>query len=318
MSPTLVALVTFVSAALLFAALGSLATDLFVRDRLRINNRFREEFGNAPRTDSRRSGLFKDLRLVHAETARAEKGLWQRFQMMVEQSNVGITPPQLLLISLAVAVVFGLAAAAVTRSWLPGLAATAVGCLCPVLYVGRQRAARIHKLCLQLPAAFELMSRAVRAGQTMSGAMQLVATQAAPPISQEFGLCCEQQNLGLPQEVAFKDLARRTGVMELQMFVVAVLVQRQSGGNPVEILNNLAAVIRKRLRLVGRVKALTGEGRMQAVVLAVLPVVAFAALFALNRSYAQILLDRPLVLAGTFCSELLGVLWIRKIINFDY
>ena len=96
--------------------------------------------------------------------------------------------------------------------------------------------------------------------------------------------------------MTLQELARRTGVMELQLFVVAMLVHGTSGGNPVEILDNLSDVIRKRIRLVGKVKALTSEGRLQAVILSILPVGAFVAIFVLNRSYAQLLLDRPRLL----------------------
>ena len=163
-----------------------------------------------------------------------------------------------------------------------------------------------------------MMSRAIRSGQTVTSAFQVVVDDFEDPISEEFSLCHEQQNLGLPQEVALRDLARRTGVMEMQMFAVTLLIQRQSGGNPVEVLNKLADVIRMRLKLLGKVKALTGEGRMQAAVLLAMPPLIFVALFFLNRSYIQILLDRPEIFLGVFVSEAIGALWIKKIISFEY
>jgi tight adherence protein B len=106
--------------------------------------------------------------------------------------------------------------------------------------------------------------------------------------------------------------------MELQLFVVAMLVQRRSGGNPIEILENLSEVIRKRVRLRGKVHACTSEGRMQAVVLSILPVLAFAALLFLNRTYAQILLDRPKLLLAVAGWQIVGIFWIRRIVNFQY
>jgi tight adherence protein B len=205
-----------------------------------------------------------------------------------------------------------------TRLWPVALAAAIVGFVGPLIYVSMVRAARIQALRMQLPEAFELMSRAVRAGQTMSGAMGLVATQLKPPVSVEFACCCEQQNFGLPREVTLQELARRTGVVELQLFVVAMLVHGTSGGNPVEILDNLSDVIRTRVRLIGKVKALTSEGRLQAVILSILPVGAFVAIFILNRSYAQLLLDRPRLMLTVLVFEALGALWIRRIVNFEY
>jgi tight adherence protein B len=317
MNPALTTVSTFVAAALFVAAVWSLVADLIFRDRLRINRRLREEFRGQNENQPQGAALFKDLKLLSA-AVHSETGLWQRFHTMVEQSGMDMTPERLLIVSLTVGSAAGLITGLISRLWLAGLAVAAVGLVVPTLCVHWRRRIRIEKLCLQLPNAFELMSRAVRSGQTMAGAMQLVAAQSRPPIGSEFALCCEQQNLGLSQEIAMKGLARRTGVLELQMFVVAMLVQRQSGGNPVDVLNNLSDIIRKRIRLRGKVRALTGEGRMQAAVLSVLPLAALAALYFLNRPYAQFLLDRPYVLGGMLASEAVGALWIRKIIHFEY
>jgi tight adherence protein B len=201
--------------------------------------------------------------------------------------------------------------------WIGGIVGLTAGAAPPTYLRARCRRRR-DKLCQQLPEAFDLMSRAIRAGQTVAGAFQIVGRDLEPPISVEFSHCYEQQNLGRSPDLALRDLARRTGVMELQMFVVALLVQRQSGGNMAELLNNLSGVVRKRIRLKGRVKALTGEGRMQAVVLTILPLAVFAAMLSLNRPYTQTLLDRPQVLGGIVICQVVGALWIRHIVNVDY
>jgi tight adherence protein B len=115
-----------------------------------------------------------------------------------------------------------------------------------------------------------------------------------------------------------QELARRTGVVEIQLFVVAMLIHRSAGGNPIEVLENLSDVIRKRIRLRGKVKAATSEGRLQAVVLTVLPIITFVALLFLNPTYAQILLDRPYLIWGVLISDVAGGLWIRRIVTFEY
>lgn len=102
------------------------------------------------------------------------------------------------------------------------------------------------------------------------------------------------------------------------MLVVALLVQTRSGGNLIELLENLSGTIQKRLRLEGRVRALTGEGRMQAAVLIALPSVAFGALFFIARDYVGTLLMYPGLLAVSFGAQLLGALWIRRCIRFEY
>ena len=122
----------------------------------------------------------------------------------------------------------------------------------------------------------------------------------------------------MSRETALRKLARRTGTMELQIFVVALLVQAKSGGDLVELLDNLAAMIRKRLKLKDRVRALTGEGRMQALVLIILPVAALLGIILLSPEYAKELLDRPWLLAGTAAAQAAGAFWIRRIVNFEY
>src|SRR5215831_2903505 len=101
----------------------------------------------------------------------------------------------------------------------------------------------------------------------MSQALQAVADEFDTPISTEFAYCYEQQNLGLSPEVAMRDLARRTGLLEIKIFVLALLVQQQTGGNLAELLEKLADIVRERFRMRAKIKALTAEGRLQAIIL---------------------------------------------------
>jgi tight adherence protein B len=318
MNSTIIKLTSFATAALAVIGIYSILSDVLLRKKLRIRERFRDELGVGGNDSSHRSELFKDLKLFQSDTARSAPEFWKRFSTMLAQSGLNVGPERILQLTATVAIVGIVLIVAWPRFWFVGLAVVAIGLFGPVGYVSRARRVRIHTLCMQLPEAVELMSRAVRAGQTMSGAMELIGTQLKAPLAEEFAVCCEQQNLGLPQDVALAELARRTGVMELQLFVVAMLVHRTAGGNPVEILNNLSEVIRKRVRLVGKARAATSEGRLQAIVLTVLPIAAFVTLFVLNRPYAQILIDRPYLIAAVLISEAVGGLWIRRIVNFDF
>ena len=164
---------------------------------------------------------------------------------------------------------------------------------CRCVYVQLKRKARLEKLLSQLPDAFDLMARVIRAGQTMSQALQAVADEFDQPIAAEFAYCYEQQNLGLPPEVAFRDLARRTGLLEIKIFVLALLVQQQTGGNLAELLDKLADVVRERFRIRGKIKALTAEGRMQALVLLVLPLGPVRGHAAHEPNYAAIAVRAP-------------------------
>ena len=319
MDPIVVKLSTFVAAVLAVVGVFSVISDLVLRDKARIKARFDQEFGDEQQRLARKSELFKDLKLFHSETSRHVPVLWTRFITAVEHSGLNTTPFRVVQIALTASIIGAVIGTTVTGGlWLVGVVLAVIGFAVPFGYVYAARGARMHTICMQLPETFDLMGRAIKAGQTMSGAMQLAAEQLKPPISAELATCCEQQNLGLPYDVAMQELARRTGVMELQMFVVALLVHRNTGGNLAEILQSLSEVIRKRTRLRGKIKAATGEGRLQAWVLSVLPLAALLGLVMINRPYAQILLDRPELLCTVFAAEALGALWIRRIVNFEY
>jgi tight adherence protein B len=222
------------------------------------------------------------------------------------------------LIMAGVGIGVGVLGGLLRQSLLVGAVAGVAGAAAPLVYVHFKRKARLAKMMSQLPDAFDLMARVIRAGQTMSQAMQAVAEEFAPPLAAEFAYCYEQQNLGLAPEVALRDLARRTGLLEIKIFVLALLVQQETGGNLAELLEKLAMVIRSRARLRGRINALTAEGRLQGLVLLAMPPVMFAIILFLNPSYGGVLIDQPWILVGAGLSEAIGALWIRKIVNFDF
>lgn len=315
-------LITICTATVLgMAALVSLCLDLLLRDRLRIQQRLTQEFQTPSKTASHKSPLFRDLKMLHDKTNGGErpwKNLWARFAAQLEQSGLSWSRVQIV----GAALIGASASSAILAILFPQplvIVAVAVAMLiAPFLLVEFYRQHRRTILCQQLPDAFDQMKRSVRAGQSLATSMRQIALEFPSPIAEEFGMCCQQQDFGLSQAASLQDLARRVSIMELQMFVVAVLVQRDVGGNTAEMLGNLSQVVRQRFRLASRVQALTGEGRMQAIVLALLPFIAGAAMMFLNPEYAQVLLDRPRILGGLFISEIIGVLWIRRIVNFDY
>lgn len=320
MSPALLPILAFVAAVSAVLGIYSLVSDVYLRDRARVSSRVDEEFRKKLRDRAKKSLLMKDLREL-AATADAEGEqvtLRRRFEAMVEQSGLDLTPGRLLMISAAAAVVLGGLGGLLRQNILAAGVGTILGGVVPVAYVNLKRSQRQEKLLSQLPDAFDLMSRIIRAGQTMAQAMQAVADEFAPPIATEFGFCYEQQNLGLPPETAMRELSRRTGLLELKIFVTALLVQQQTGGNLAEMLDKLAGIIRERYKLRGKIKALTAEGRFQGIVLLALPPAVFLMMMGLNRQYAGILLENTWLLWTMVISETFGALWIRKIVNFDF
>jgi tight adherence protein B len=300
--------------------------NLFLVDRERQRRQylmvqFEDEFRSQRRERARESLAGKDLSDLASEVdveTPAEESLRQRFARAVQQSGLGLQVGQLLLLCFVTGFVPGLLVAIVLRSLLFTAVAVFIGSAAPLLFVIVKYRRRREKLLSQLPDAFDLMSRVLRAGQTMSQAMLAVADEFSDPIADEFFYCYEQQNLGLTSEVALSDLARRTGMLEIRIFVVAVTVHREAGGNLSHLLDKLASVIRDRYRIRGQIRALTAEGKFQAYILLALPFVILGALLIAAPDYITTLFQYPWVFVAMLVTNSIGALWMRSIINFDF
>ncbi len=270
MSAPLLTILTFGAVVMAIAGVYSIVSDLYLRDRSRVLERVDEEFRGRQRERAKKSLLLKDLRAVLAEAGdlgEQAPTLNQRFEAMIEQSGLDLAPQRLQAFIAIAAVGSGSVFGLLRQSLAVGVIAALIGAALPVLYVQAKRSARLEKLRSQLPDAFDLMGRVIRAGQTTSQALMAVADEFPLPIAGEFAYCYEQQNLGLPSETAFRDLSRRSGLIEIKIFVLALLVQQQTGGNLAELLDKLSTVIRERAKTRGQIKALTAEGRLQGAVL---------------------------------------------------
>ncbi|TVQ02349.1 MAG: hypothetical protein EA381_03445 [Planctomycetaceae bacterium] len=151
----------------------------------------------------------------------------------------------------------------------------------------------------------------------MSQAMRGIADEFSPPVSEEFAFCWEQQNLGLSPEASFQELAKRTSIIEIKIFVVAMSIHRSTGGNLSQLLIKLSNVIRERERIRGKVDALTAEGKFQAYLLIGLPFVLAGVIAIINPGYMTPLFRYPIVFVIAAGLLSVGYLWMKKIINFD-
>ena len=324
MNDELVLILAAASAVAFVVAAFQVASDLFLRDRARVSDRVDVEFlkkkAAASAAKAKKASLFKNLDQMDAAVRGGEGApTWaQAFESMVEQSGLEITPARLLTISGGAAAALATLTFAARGRLLDTALAAVAGLVLPVFYVKKRRDARMERLRSQLPEAFELMARVVRAGQSLGQAVLAVAQEFPQPISAEFAYCYEQQNLGLSPEVTFRELTRRTGIVELKIFVLAVLVQQQTGGNLAEMLVKLSGVVRERYRMRATVQALTAEGRMQGWVLAAMPPIMLLLLLVMNYDYAVVLFDHSEVLTATLAAVVVGMLWIRKIVNFEF
>lgn len=294
MTPGIASLLTFLAVLMFVVSFGSLLSDIYTQKPKKLSRRLDEEFHRKQRDRVQKSVLFKDLHKLAAEPFGVDPDLpksWKgKLEHLLEQSGLDWTIPQFVAMTVGGGIslsLFGL----LRGSWLLVLILAVVGASIPYIYVNTKRKMRLEALRKQLPEAYDLIARALRAGQTISQTMQGVADEFAQPIAGEFSYCYEQQNLGLPTEVALRDLARRTGLLEINIFVVAVIVQRQVGGNLAEMLEGLSALVRDRYRIRGVIQTLTAEGKMQAGILMALPFLIFLAMLVMNRPYAVTLFN---------------------------
>ncbi|WP_020474688.1 type II secretion system F family protein [Zavarzinella formosa] len=323
-------ILVFFLATLGFLAAGWGVPRLMQRDRQTVRRRLAEAFGADGATasttplfnefDVYNMGPAEEYALLRAGNgpvvAKPRPGLITVINHQLEDANLSFGAVQFLLAGVVMAA--GLASAGGWAFQWPGVAAGVLaGLIIPWAFVQFKQRQRRERLLNQLPAAFELMARIIRAGQSVPQAFGAVAESFDNPLAGEFANARHQQELGLSAEVVIRELGHRSGVMELRIFSMAMLLQQQTGGNLSEVLDRLAALIRTRLRLRQQVRTLTAEGRLQGITLAVLPALMFVALYLANRRYAQMLLDRPSLLLATGALVCIGLLWIRKIVRFD-
>jgi tight adherence protein B len=177
---------------------------------------------------------------------------------------------------------------------------------------------RVNKFTKQLAEALELMGRSLRSGHSLGAGFGLIAAEMQEPIKREFGRVFEEQNLGLPIEDALRNMCTRIPSMDLRFLVTSIVLQRQTGGDLVEILEKISKLIRERYKLAGTIQALTGEGRLSGIVLFMLPPGLFVSTYFLNREYVMSLFDEAIgrwMVAGAIVMQLLGAYVIRKIVD---
>ena len=163
----------------------------------------------------------------------------------------------------------------------------------PFFWLMRRRRKRISQFVESMPEAVELVSRALRAGHGLASGLHLVAEEMKGPIADEFNRVFEEQNLGIPIELALRNMADRIPVMDVRFFVIAVVIQRSTGGDLAEVLDKIGRLIRQRFELRGHVKSLTAEGRLSGVVLLAMPPSMLGLSVFLNYEYVSVLFNDP-------------------------
>ena len=220
------------------------------------------------------------------------------------------------LISAASAIAAGSAIWMFSDNPTAAIIALIAGAYLPYWVVGRKRAAWQRRVTNQLPEALDFLCRVLRAGQSMSTGLQMMSEELQAPLAGEFRRCYDQHGLGNPLEDCLRDMAIRLESQDFSFFVTAVIIQRQSGGDMAEILNNISNMIRQRLRLQQSVKAKTAEGRFTGYIMVAFPVVMFVISYVLSPERGNVLLHTGqghMLMGIAVGLQILGFYLIRRI-----
>ena len=197
------------------------------------------------------------------------------------------------------------------------LFALAIGIALPLMFINLQAAKRIKLFESQFPMGLDIFVRGLRAGYPVTSALELLVTEVPDPLASEFGLVVAEMNYGYNLRDALANLANRVQTQDIQMFVVSVAIQSETGGSLAEILEGLSKVIRDRHSMVLKVRALASEGKMTGTMLSALPVLAFTMTFASNPAFYLDVADDPWFLPGVIGVLIMyasGIMLMRKII----
>jgi tight adherence protein B len=190
--------------------------------------------------------------------------------------------------------------------------------LLPLMYVTRAKHKRMLLIEQQLPDALDLMARAMLAGHAFTSGLKMVAEETSDPVAGEFSIVFDEINYGISVPDALVNLATRVPSTDLRYFVISVMIQRETGGNLAELLNNISMLIRARLKLLGTVRVLSAEGRLSAKILTVLPFALAGAIYLINRDFLSVLWTDPVgpkIVAGALVVMVLGMFWMWRIIK---
>ncbi len=250
--------------------------------------------------------------------ANTRGGAW--LSHLIEQSGVKTTPGKVIFMCLGAAALFGALGAMLARpNWLAPIIAS-LGLVLPIVFLMRKRTVRIRKFEEMFPEALDLLSRAVKAGHAFQTAMNMAAEELPDPVGPEFRKTFDQQNFGLPLREALNAMADRIPIIDVKFFVTAVLIQRETGGNLSEILDNLSHVVRERFKVLRQVRVHTAHGRFTGWVLLALPASLAVVMAYINPEHMQLLFDERMgrqMLMAAVVMQTIGYFWIQKVIKIE-
>ncbi|MDR3736116.1 MAG: type II secretion system F family protein [Acidobacteriaceae bacterium] len=268
--------------------------------------------------DIRKKELLSAVPLLNRLLLKLE--LAPRLRILLYQANLKWTAGALILMSVTAFAVCGDLVYQRTGAVVVCLVIGAIAGAIPIFFVLHKRTDRFNQFNQDLPEALDLMVSALRAGHSLVAALRLVANESPDPVGGEFRICFDEQNYGLDLRMAMENLVARVPLQDLRIVAAAILIQKESGGNLAEVLDEASNLIRERFKLKREVMVYTAQGRLTGWILSILPVVLGFLLYLINPDMMSVLWKREaglhlLYAAGAMTA--VGALIIRKIVNME-
>jgi tight adherence protein B len=247
-------------------------------------------------------------------------GYKKSVQFKLNRAHILLKAEEFITIRMIVFVTAGSLSALAGGSVFISAAVAAAGWFIPEMILKSQIKKRVKNINDQLGDAIVLISNSLKAGYSFFQAADIVAKEMPPPISEEFALLQKEINLGATTEKALENLIYRVGSDDLELVVTAVMIQRQTGGNLSEVLDNISCTIRDRVRIKGEVRTLTAQGRLSGLIISLLPPVLGFIIYLINPEHISLLFTNPLgmaILAFSALMELIGIYFVNRIVRIE-
>ena len=316
----ILAFVVGVAAVLALAQFGSKLPEIMMRRKLQSRL---QEVSSPDRPDEDAKvlvkagvgGVLPGLDRAFGKTARGSA-----LTTWIEQSGMKVSVSSVLLVAVLLGLMMAFVAALFTHApWSTPLG-FAAGFGLPFMVLRIKRNRRMHAFEEQFPEALDLIARALKAGHAFATGLKMVADEMEEPVGPEFRKTFDEQNFGLPLKDSLDNLTVRIPILDVRFFATAVLIQRETGGNLSEILENLGHVVRERFKIMRQVRVYTAHGRLTGYVLLALPAFLSIALMFINPDHMNLLFRERMgqqMLMAAIVMQTFGFLWIKKIVKIE-
>ncbi len=312
----LIGVAVFITVALLIEGGYFVLRTFFNQERRRLRKLAERRYSDLADVDLVRKQTYSDVPWLHELLTKVPS--IGDLATLLAQANVSMSPGKFLLVTTAIAGVGFLVGFIMTGALILGAAAGACGAVLPFVFLKLKKSLRAKKFQRQLPEALDMLARSLKAGHAFMTGMQLIGDEFPDPLGPEFQRTVDEINFGIAAQDALESFANRVDSKDVDFFVTSVIVQRETGGDLAEIIENIGRLIRKRFELYGRVKALAAEGKLSAIVMISLPFFVLIVISVLNPTYAAPLFNDPMghmMIGFAVFMMLIGVAVIAKMIK---